>query len=307
MVSDKEKRRSRSSKSKSDVPPSEPRLCTIERGPAGYGFNLHGEKGQHGQYIRAVDQDSPAERAGLLAGDRVIEVNHVNIERETHSQVVARIKAKPGVTILLVVDKDLDAWFKKRGVTVKKEMITGYKEEEKEKPQQNGKAEEKPEVNGVSQSSEEIEVPVAAAAAIAITEDPVDNQEEKTEEYPAPVETQLESQVEEQPSDSGDDFPPPPPPEEPVPEPEPVHQEEEVPSPVVVVEEEHEEEEVPIPAQVVQAPVVPAPVEPAKPQKTSGLDLSDMSKARNLAMGQSKKKNAHASDWKSKNQAFNQL
>ncbi|XP_033118005.1 Na(+)/H(+) exchange regulatory cofactor NHE-RF1-like [Anneissia japonica] len=306
MVSDKDKRRSSSSsnrKSKSDEPPSHPRICSIVRGPAGYGFNLHGEKGQHGQYIRAVDQDSPAERSGLRTGDRVIEVNNINIERETHSQVVARIREGGNSTVLLVLDKELDTWYKKRGVTVKRDMIPGYKEPET--IQQNGK-EESPEVNGVSQSSEEIEVPVAAAAAIAITEDNVNNKEE-VEETPAPVE-EAEPEVtpeptspeEEEPSreSSEVEYSPPTPPQEPEPvhdEPEPVM---EAVAPAQEEEPVHEEEDV---------PSFVAPAEPAKPKDTSGLDLSDMSKARSLAMGQSKKKNAQANDWKSKYQAFNQL
>lgn len=39
-----------------DAAPGKPRLCSLVRGSDGYGFNLHGEKGQHGQYIRAVDE-----------------------------------------------------------------------------------------------------------------------------------------------------------------------------------------------------------------------------------------------------------
>ncbi|KAK5619361.1 hypothetical protein CRENBAI_011912 [Crenichthys baileyi] len=51
-----------------------PRLCAIQRGPNGYGFNLHSERARPGQYIRAVDEDSPAERAGLQPQDRIVEV-----------------------------------------------------------------------------------------------------------------------------------------------------------------------------------------------------------------------------------------
>lgn len=36
-------------------PPGQPRLCRLVLGNTGYGFNLHGEKGTHGQFIRAVD------------------------------------------------------------------------------------------------------------------------------------------------------------------------------------------------------------------------------------------------------------
>jgi len=70
----------------------------------GYGFNLHAEKGKQGQYIGKVDDGSPAERAGLKQGDRIIEVNAVNIGNETHKQVVQRIKAIASEVQLLVVD-----------------------------------------------------------------------------------------------------------------------------------------------------------------------------------------------------------
>lgn len=70
----------------------------------GYGFNLHAEKGKPGQYIGKVDDDSPAEAAGLRQGDRIIEVNAVNIGNETHKQVVQRIKAIACEVRLLVID-----------------------------------------------------------------------------------------------------------------------------------------------------------------------------------------------------------
>lgn len=51
-----------------------PRLCVIQRGSNGYGFNLHSERVRPGQYIRAVDEDSPAEKAGLQPKDRIVQV-----------------------------------------------------------------------------------------------------------------------------------------------------------------------------------------------------------------------------------------
>lgn len=73
--------------------PLRPRLCCLVRGEHGYGFHLHGEKGRRGQFIRRVEPGSPAEAAELRAGDRLVEVNGVNVEGETHHQVGACAQA----------------------------------------------------------------------------------------------------------------------------------------------------------------------------------------------------------------------
>ncbi|TMW40972.1 hypothetical protein DOY81_013948, partial [Sarcophaga bullata] len=72
----------------------------------GYGFNLHSEKAKPGQFIGKVDANSPAEMAGLKEGDRIIEVNGVAINNETHKQVVQRIKAIACEVRLLLLDVD---------------------------------------------------------------------------------------------------------------------------------------------------------------------------------------------------------
>lgn len=88
----------------------EPRLCQVSKRDDfdGYGFNLHAEKGRPGQYIGKVDESSPAESSGLRQGDRIIEVNGINIGSETHKQVVERIKSVPDHTKLLVIDPKAD-------------------------------------------------------------------------------------------------------------------------------------------------------------------------------------------------------
>ncbi|NXW43954.1 NHRF1 protein, partial [Nyctiprogne leucopyga] len=102
-----------------------PRLCHMKKGPNGYGFNLHSDKSRPGQYVRAVDPDSPAEAAGLAPQDRIIEVNGVCMEGKQHADVVAAIKASGDETRLLVVDALTDEFFKKCKVVPSEEHLTG--------------------------------------------------------------------------------------------------------------------------------------------------------------------------------------
>uniref|UniRef100_A0A7N5K1J0 Na(+)/H(+) exchange regulatory cofactor NHE-RF1 n=1 Tax=Ailuropoda melanoleuca TaxID=9646 RepID=A0A7N5K1J0_AILME len=105
-----------------------PRLCCPEKGPNGYGFHLHGEKSKTGQFIRLVEPDSPAEKSGLKAGDRLIEVNGDNVEKESHQQVVNRIRNSPGSVRLLVVDSETDQHLQKLGLQCREEFIRGLPE-----------------------------------------------------------------------------------------------------------------------------------------------------------------------------------
>ena len=93
-------------------PPSLPRKIKIERSEQGYGFNLHGEKGIHGQYISAIDEGSPAQKNDLRVGDRVIAVNDEDVENLAHSKVVERIRAGGNQVTLLVVDEQCDQYYK---------------------------------------------------------------------------------------------------------------------------------------------------------------------------------------------------
>lgn len=99
-----------------------PRLCLMVKGENGYGFHLHGEKGKSGQFIRKVELGSPAEASGMRAGDRVIAVNGVNVEKETHHQVVQRIKAIDNETRLLVVDNETYESLRSLRLTATEEM-----------------------------------------------------------------------------------------------------------------------------------------------------------------------------------------
>ncbi|KAF1484922.1 Na(+)/H(+) exchange regulatory cofactor NHE-RF2, partial [Eudyptula minor novaehollandiae] len=124
-----------------------PRLCHLKKGPNGYGFNLHSEKSRPGQFIRSVDPDSPASRAGLRPQDRLVEVNGVNVEGLRHSEVVSHIKSRENEARLLVVDPETDDYFKKLGVTPTEEHTKGVVPQ----PMTNGSAQTQ--LNGGSTSS----------------------------------------------------------------------------------------------------------------------------------------------------------
>lgn len=101
-----------------------PRLCVLEKGPNGYGFHLHGEKGKTGQFIRLVEPDSPASASGMLAGDRLVFVNGESVEGESHQQVVARIRATSGALEIIVVDAETAELLKKHNLQCRKEFAT---------------------------------------------------------------------------------------------------------------------------------------------------------------------------------------
>ncbi|XP_046367997.1 Na(+)/H(+) exchange regulatory cofactor NHE-RF2-like isoform X4 [Haliotis rufescens] len=110
-----------STSSTSEFPP---RLCHIKKRADfnGYGFNLHAERDKPGQYIGKIDEDSPAERADLREGDRIVAVNGTNIESETHQRVIELVKSGGDETTLLVLDKDADEYYKGRGITVSTDL-----------------------------------------------------------------------------------------------------------------------------------------------------------------------------------------
>ncbi|CAL8332068.1 unnamed protein product [Merluccius merluccius] len=90
-----------------------PRLCHLtKRGEEpGYGFNLHSDKLRPGQFVGSVDPGSAAERADVRKGDRLVQVNGMNIEGLRHSEVVALIQRGGKETRLLVVDLETDELF----------------------------------------------------------------------------------------------------------------------------------------------------------------------------------------------------
>uniref|UniRef100_H2XRV4 PDZ domain-containing protein n=1 Tax=Ciona intestinalis TaxID=7719 RepID=H2XRV4_CIOIN len=90
-----------------------PRLCKIVKGDNGFGFHLLYLEDRNGEYIEDVTTNGAAEKAaGLKIGDRILEVNGVNIEKEKSRDVVERIRMSGSVVYLLVVDPKTDGFYR---------------------------------------------------------------------------------------------------------------------------------------------------------------------------------------------------
>ncbi|KAM4580727.1 sorting nexin-27b isoform 1-T1 [Odontesthes bonariensis] len=95
---------------------SGPRLVRIVKSDSGYGFNVRGQVSEGGQlrsingelyaplqHVSAVLPGGAADRAGISKGDRILEVNGVNVEGATHKQVVDLIRAGERELLLAVL------------------------------------------------------------------------------------------------------------------------------------------------------------------------------------------------------------
>uniref|UniRef100_A0A8C1YKN7 Sorting nexin-27 n=1 Tax=Cyprinus carpio TaxID=7962 RepID=A0A8C1YKN7_CYPCA len=93
-----------------------PRMVRIVKSESGYGFNVRGQVSEGGQlrsingelyaplqHVSAVLPGGAADRAGIVKGDRILEVNGVSVEGATHKQVVDLIRAGERELVLTVL------------------------------------------------------------------------------------------------------------------------------------------------------------------------------------------------------------
>ncbi|KAI2664682.1 Na(+)/H(+) exchange regulatory cofactor NHE-RF3 [Labeo rohita] len=97
------------------------RRCILERGSAGFGFNLGCVQQKPGTFISQVAAGGPGQSSGLLQGDVVVEVNGQNVEKESMEDVILHVKRGDALSLLVVDQKGYD-WLKKNGkpITVNK-------------------------------------------------------------------------------------------------------------------------------------------------------------------------------------------
>uniref|UniRef100_A0A8C0VDQ9 Na(+)/H(+) exchange regulatory cofactor NHE-RF3-like n=1 Tax=Cyanistes caeruleus TaxID=156563 RepID=A0A8C0VDQ9_CYACU len=112
----------------------QPRECRVTKKPQKtYGFFLRIEQDTAGHIIRNVGQHSPAQRAGLRDGDRVLRVNGVFVDKEKHAQVVEMVKNSGNSVVLLVLDAASYEKAQKEGVNLEElgqKPSTGQQQEQ---------------------------------------------------------------------------------------------------------------------------------------------------------------------------------
>uniref|UniRef100_A0A3Q2D772 NHERF family PDZ scaffold protein 4b n=1 Tax=Cyprinodon variegatus TaxID=28743 RepID=A0A3Q2D772_CYPVA len=82
-----------------------PKLCRVERGPLGYGFHLDSFVQRPGTFISEVASGGSGQRAGLVVGDVLLEVNGENVEEKYLEDVNTLVKNGGKYLSLLVMDR----------------------------------------------------------------------------------------------------------------------------------------------------------------------------------------------------------
>ncbi|KAF7658883.1 hypothetical protein LDENG_00005640 [Lucifuga dentata] len=100
-----------------------PKLCRMEKTPAGYGFHLNGIQGVWGQSIKQVVPGGAADRAGLEDEDVVMEVNGVNVEKSTHEEVVELIRNSGNSLVMLVAQKSIYEQLRAKGAAIMPQLL----------------------------------------------------------------------------------------------------------------------------------------------------------------------------------------
>ncbi|XP_034540533.1 PDZ domain containing 3b isoform X2 [Notolabrus celidotus] len=86
-----------------------PRLCSLQKGPLGFGFNLGCVPQRPGTFISQMAFGGSGQSAGLRVGDVVMEVNGQNVEEKCVEDVIMLVKEGGHFLSLLVMDTTGDS------------------------------------------------------------------------------------------------------------------------------------------------------------------------------------------------------
>ncbi|MED6255312.1 hypothetical protein ATANTOWER_007683 [Ataeniobius toweri] len=81
------------------------KLCTVKKGPLGYDFHLDSFLQRPGTFISEVASGGSGQRAGLVLGDVVLEVDGKNVEEKYLDDVITLVKNGGSCLSLLVMDQ----------------------------------------------------------------------------------------------------------------------------------------------------------------------------------------------------------
>ncbi|XP_038417920.1 Na(+)/H(+) exchange regulatory cofactor NHE-RF3 [Canis lupus baileyi] len=103
---------------------TQPRLCYLVKEGNSYGFSLKTVQGKKGVYMTDITPQGVAMKAGVLAGDHLIEVNGENVEDASHEEVVAKVKNSGSHVMFLLVDKETDKLHTEQKIEFKRETAS---------------------------------------------------------------------------------------------------------------------------------------------------------------------------------------
>ncbi|XP_009071041.1 PREDICTED: Na(+)/H(+) exchange regulatory cofactor NHE-RF3 [Acanthisitta chloris] len=109
-------------KAQDSTPAKCAQICKMVKGPSGFGFSLNMIKNKPGLFINEVQNQGPADRAGVENNDFLVEVNGVNVSNETYEKVVARIQNSGDRLTLLVCSKDAYRYFQSQNIPITASM-----------------------------------------------------------------------------------------------------------------------------------------------------------------------------------------
>uniref|UniRef100_A0A8C8AE95 PDZ domain containing 3 n=1 Tax=Otus sunia TaxID=257818 RepID=A0A8C8AE95_9STRI len=95
-----------------------PRLCHITRDKSGFGFGVSGPEGTKGTFQLSVQQDGPAERAGVPPGSWLLELNGASVRSYSHAQLARKLKQSGSKVTLLVATSAVEEFYRLRGLRV---------------------------------------------------------------------------------------------------------------------------------------------------------------------------------------------